>query len=74
LTNREYHKCGGAVKNGYVFHDSFVTVFCLLASATAQQPLSSLLYTPSLDLGSLDRAAEPCQSCSLLCKTKIKLT
>src|SRR3954451_7659107 len=32
------------------------------AAGFAQQPLSTLPYTPSLDLGSMDRAVEPCQN------------
>jgi len=33
-----------------------------LAAATADEPSSSLPYSPSLDLSSMDRSADPCQN------------
>src|SRR5580704_15928353 len=42
----------------------FLPTFLLfaIASALAQQPLTSLPYTPSLDLKAMDRSVQPCDN------------
>ena len=49
-----------------------IVILCALA-ALAQQPLSSLPYSPSLDLSSMDRSVNPCDNFYLYsCGTWIK--
>src|SRR5258708_3970447 len=51
----------------------FLPAALIVPSLLAQQPLTTLPYTPSLDLNAMDRSVEPCQNFYLYsCGTWIK--
>ena len=50
-----------------------LAIFICVTAALAQQPMSSLPYSPSLDLTAIDRAANPCENFyQFACGTWIK--